>query len=470
MSSGKIVAGVVVVAALAAAGSTYVAGGKAEDAFRVNLVGAVKPASGISVELVDYERGFLGSTAKTRWTIHHPDSGRDALATLTLNHDIKHGPLSAGASIARIHSELQAPEAATAELKTVFGDKPVLAADSDIGWSGSQHHHVTSPNFEGKLPQRNGEELNLFWGGIEGDITVNGGADRVQTNISLPGFRANGTDADGDNSIEVGAISITGDQSKTAGHFFWTGTSNLSLAKLEVKIADKPPVSLEQMSANWGITSRDEVLDIVVKLALGKAEIAERKIDGATATLVYENIDIGALDNFARFIDSTTSREEFEEQGGKVFLEQLPALLGRKPAFALRDVGVKFPDGSASLNLRIGYTGSGKIEEFSPVSDIAGEVNVSFPRTLATRLLGEQVRASVVEDFEEEDEDVENSAAEIDEAVKDQVDTQLAVLTGTGLFEEKEGVFSTAVSYKEGGFEVNGKPFDISAFRNLLPF
>ncbi|GHT87907.1 hypothetical protein FACS1894154_02900 [Betaproteobacteria bacterium] len=473
MSSGKIVAGVVVVAALAAAGSTYVASGKVEDAFRVSLVEAVKPASGISVEVLDYERGFLNSTAKTRWTINHPDSGRDPLTDITLNHDIKHGPLSAGASIAKIHTELQTPEAIATELKSFFGDKPVLTVDSDIGWSGSQQHHISSSSFEGKLPQRKGDDvLNLSWGGIEGDITVNGAADRVQTNIRLPGFKASGTEGGDGNKVEIGAISITGDQSKVAGHYFWTGTSNLSIANFEFEsgLADGRSARVEQISANWGITLKEKALDIVFKLALGKAEIAESKIDGATATLVYENLDIDALDNIARFLESTTSGEELDSKLGAIFLEQLPALLERKPAFVLRDVEVKYPDGSASLNLRVGYVGNGKIDGFNPSTDIAGEVNISFPRVLATRLLGEQVRKSVLEDFDEEDEDIEDRAAEIDEVVKDRVDQQLAMLTGTNLFEEKEGVLSSAVSYKEGGFEVNGKPFDISAFRSLLPF
>jgi uncharacterized protein YdgA (DUF945 family) len=471
MSSVKIVAGVVVVAAVAvAAGSTYVAGSKAESVFRTELVGAIKPASGISVEVLDYNRSFLSATAKTKWTIRHPD-GEGPLFDFTFNHDIKHGLLGAGASAVRVHSELQTPEVFAEDLKSVFGDKSVLTVDSNIGWGGGQSHHVSSPEYRGKVPE-SAPKFDLFWGGIEGDITVDGGGKRARLDITLPGLSSE--DPDEGNKVVVGAIKITSDSSKSAQHFFWTGSANLSVASIQASIDDKPPFSLEQFSVSSEVVPKDETLDLVLKFGAGKIEAAGQKIDGAKATLAYENIDIGAFDAFAQVLDGAASAEELEAKFVPLILEQAPVLLGRKPAVALRDVGVTFPEGSFKFDLRVAYVGGGQVEAFNPGTDLAGELNLSFPRALVTRLLGAQVRAAVGgrgSDDEDEDEDDEEDGEEnIDEVVNDQVDQQLAMLTGTGLFEEKEGVFSSAVIYKEGGFTVNGKAFDPSLFSKLLPF
>jgi uncharacterized protein YdgA (DUF945 family) len=455
MSNVKVIVGVVALAAVAAVGGTYMAGSRAENVFREKLPGWIKPSSGVTVETVNYSRGFLSSTAQTKWSVN---AGEELPAfDFTMNHVIKHGPLSAGGSVANVHSELQTPAEIAEIAKTAFGDRALLVVDSDIGWGGTQTHRIGSPEYRGEVP----EIGTVFWGGVSGDITISGDGSRVQTNIGFPGLAAN----DGnEQKIELGAMTLTGDQVRLAPHSFWTGSSNFDVAKIEVKIEDNPAVLLEQVSLGVDLALKEPVVDFVFKLGLSKADIGGEKFENFISSLVYENIDAVAIDNIVRIAEDAASVTDFNEKLDGALLEQAPAFLGRKPVFALRDVAVTFPEGGAKLDLRVAYTGSGDVGSFNPMTDLDGQFNLSLPRAFLVRVIGELQRDSVSGYAGDAD------AGDIDGIVETQVEQQLAVLAASGLAVENEGKLSTAISYKNGGFEVNGKPFDSSAFKNMLPF
>jgi uncharacterized protein YdgA (DUF945 family) len=339
-------------------------------------------------------------------------------------------------------------------VKSKFGDTPLLVVDSTLGWSGKVSHHVSVPKYEANEPGLG----KMTWKGIEGDIDLTDHGNRIQARVDLPGFSIN----EEKNNIQIDNIVLKGEQSRTQQYrSIWVGSSVMDINKIAVNIDNSPPFALDNLKLASDAVLKGEIFDVSVSLSAAKLQMQGETVEQIGLTYGVENLDAATFDKLIRVLE-TLSPNSDEQAILSSLLEQAPALLERKPAFVLRDVKAKFAEGDAKGNLRVAYVGAGKVEEFNPLTDLAGELNFSLPRAFAARLLTEKLRNSV-EEVEDEDEDEDDEG-------KDDVDPDalITALVDIGLIEDNKGTLSIAASFKDGAFGLNGKTLTVAEAMELL--
>ncbi|MDR2689655.1 MAG: YdgA family protein [Azoarcus sp.] len=449
--SVKVIASVVIVAAVAAVGGSYVTGSQVEEGFREKLTETFKPASGITVQVVEYDRGIFGATARTQWSLS--PAGKSSEVSFTVNHKITHGPLPAVSAFARIRSEPELPNEVASFVKSKFGDTPLLVIDSTLGWSGKVSHHFAVPKYEGDEPGLG----KVSWKGVEGDIALSDHGNRIQARIDVPGLSI----SEKNNNIQIDNIVLEGEQSRTQQYrSIWVGSSAMEINKVAINLNDAPPFGLDTLKVTSNAVLKGEVFDASVGLSAARLQVLGETVEQTGLTYGLENMDAAAFDKLMHAIEELQPNLD-EQTVLPLLLEQVPALLERKPAFVLRDIRAKFAEGEAKGDLRIAYVGAGKVDEFNPTTDLVGELHFSLPHALITRLAAEKLQQEVVE--EEEDDDG-------DEVInfEEQIEQQIAVLVDIGLLEKNNGTLSISASFKDGTFGLNGKTLTVEEAMELL--
>ncbi|MDR2014931.1 MAG: YdgA family protein [Azoarcus sp.] len=145
----KIV-GATALTAVVVCGGSYWVGSQVEQEFRESVDWVSR--QGVMVSVVDYQRGVFGATARTD-VVFEASSDEDASNTESITvpvvHSIRHGPLSALAAAARIHSEVQLAqltEDSIAQLNEIFdGDLFFPVLDTVVGWAGGLRLQLALP-------------------------------------------------------------------------------------------------------------------------------------------------------------------------------------------------------------------------------------------------------------------------------------------------------------------------------------
>jgi hypothetical protein len=148
----KIVGAIAVMTVLVC-GSSYWVGSQIEQRFREGVDWA--SGQGVTVSVVDYQRGVFGASARTDMVFQissNEDSSDAESVTVPVIHSIRHGPLSALAAAARIHSEVQRTqltEDSIARLKEIFDGDPFFPVlDTVVGWMGGLDYQLALPKVE----------------------------------------------------------------------------------------------------------------------------------------------------------------------------------------------------------------------------------------------------------------------------------------------------------------------------------
>lgn len=155
----KKIVGLVVVLAIIAIGAVapYVIGKQLEGQFR-QFVSLVEARSGVSIEIVSYDRNWLDATAVTRLTGEEEHS-------FTLRHTITHGPF-ATFGLGQIKTVPQIED--MPESMRQHFDEPIVSLVTYVGFGGGYDANLTvaSPN---EPFSENGSAI-VDWEGIEGQL------------------------------------------------------------------------------------------------------------------------------------------------------------------------------------------------------------------------------------------------------------------------------------------------------------
>lgn len=463
MSSVAKVVGVAVVAAVVLVGASYWTGSKAEQAF---LDAAARENQyGITVNVLEYKRGVFGATARTEvaFPAEHPAFSFFAPLTLVLEHEITHGPLLTLTSVARIHTLLRLSGDSATQLDEIFGGDPFagkapMTIDTSIGWGGTLRNRIFSPAFEGTT--KDGNEVKVSWGGIDGTLAVNAALTRLDADITYAGFSMV---KDDNNRLQLGRITFKSDMSKPDGYeFVGSGTSSVRMEQLVVRSSSEGAAyDMENLEFKGNAdVDGDGLLKTEIRFSAGKIAIdgePKETIENAALTLAYENIDAKAFDAITKSVRA---------QDGKTMKEQAAILLQRKPVIFIKDAFARWPEGETKLDFRLGYVGSGDLEKspFAP-TDVDAELHLSLPRALAARLLSAQTYETVADNLE----DGEASEENIQQLVKKQVDQQIADWAETGLLLDKDGTLRADAQFRQGALDLNGKETPLETLWKILP-
>lgn len=458
MGKAAVVAGVIGVA-VAVVGGSYVVGGHVESGFKDNV--AAMNSGGLEVRIIDYRRGLFGAEAQTMWTLADGEESID----FSVNHHIDHGPLPAGKA-AQVRSVLILPRDYADTVGTALQGRAPLEVQTLVEWSGELLHRISSPDYKGKV----GDGLDLAWGGIRGELTVSADGLRAQGSIEAPALDVR--DPDG-SALVMERMVLTLDSVRPQPYRFWTGPSSITLDRAAFSVGGEAMFEVNALRIGSMATLDGDVVNLSVDFGAAKAAGGGETIEDLTFALALERIDAGALDAIARIAEEAGNGAGGQEaqqarlMGG--LMEQLPVLLSRSPSIEVKKVGARLAEGAAEFGARLTYTSQGEAGGIDPARDLAGNLRLSLPRALLLRLVDMQERQTILDYVAEME--IEAEEQEIEDAVRAAVSERIAGMTGDGLLQEKDGVLTTAMSYKDGGFEVNGRALQPGELRALgLPF
>ena len=411
----KIVTAVALVVVVLSA-SSYWAGSQIEQRFRESADLATR--SGVTVSMVDYQRGIFGATARTDVVFQMPSSEDPTVmepVTVPIIHNIQHGPFPALTAVARIRSEVQPAEDSVEQFNELFGGDLLPVSDAVIGWAGGLHLHVVSPRFDltiKNLALRNDTTL------VEGFKRVfTGTASVMLDNLLLREKRDNGA---------VRVIELENFQVKVA-------------ASVKEGVLDTGTLMFEARR----ITVEGEEKEIV---------------DGPRLALLLENFDVRATDAALNaMLDDPEEQESGQEQTMALFLH-------RQPSFTIQDMRGRWPEGLASGNFRIAYTGDGNPDDLSPFS-LSGDLQLELPRTLVMRHINLQVFREINDSLE----DGEENEVNVEKETKEQVSKQLGMLLDKGVFVEKGDTLNVDAHLRNGELNLNGKSQPLEILFELIP-
>jgi len=469
----KIV-GAVAVAAVVLGGGSYWTGSRVEQEFREGVKLAAE--HGVAVNVVDYQRGIFGSTARTDVTFQVPSAEDPSITesvTVPIVHDIRHGPLPALTAAARIHSEAQTTEDNAEYLTETFGEAPSkakspLVFDVVIGWAGGRDLSVVSSKIEAEIK---GIKIKKFHQSKSGEGASGDSGWDADIVIGGPSFIKSNEDVINSDRIEFKSNMSTADGFKRV----YTGTTNIMLEKFHFQGKDDNgavrSVELKNFHVAGEASVKDGVLGTEVKF---DADEIVTKGDGKEAVdhfklkLQFENIDARAYDTILQTWKGNEDQAQAQAMAA-VFQEQVGVLLQRKPVLSIKDASGHWPEGMVTGSFRIAYVGNVKHDddksESLPMSNLDSNLQMMVPRALVMRHMSAQASERITDSLE----DGEEKEVNVGEETKKQVDKQMAAMLEEGIFVEKGDSLTVDAQLQKGELHLNGKPQQIENLFKLIP-
>lgn len=484
----KIIAAIAV-ATVALTGASYLVGSRVEQEFRedVEWLGSHGWAAdnNITINLVDYQRGVFAASARTDLVFQLPsqeDSSATEQVTVPVIHSVRHGPLLAMFSAARIHSEVQLTEEHIARITATFAANPFvgkspLVFDTSLGWGGGVRSRVVSPEFEAVIKE---DQTKLSWGGLDGKITLDSSLSWQEMDVVLDGLSLVRND---DDFFRLGRVAFKSDIALAEGfERVFVGTTGIVLDKLHFRERGENGAIRGTAFENFRIaveaSVKDGALGTEVKFDADKFIMendTKEIIDAFKLTLLLENIDAKAYDAILLAMQKNQGSQE-EQLGGEedqeaiqqaavaVLQEQAGALLQRQPALSIKEMNMRWPEGMMTGNLRIAYVGDGNPDNLSE-SNLSGDLQLTMPRALVIRHMTADTSRRIADTLE----DGEENEVDVGKETTEEVNKEIAALLEKGIFIEKGNILSAEARLRNGILDINGKPQPLQSLFGLIP-
>ncbi|MDR2926049.1 MAG: YdgA family protein [Azoarcus sp.] len=484
----KIIAAIAI-AAVALMGASYLAGSHIEQEFREDVAWMASHdwavSNNVEINLVDYQRGAFTASARTDLVIQVPSQEENsATETLTVPiiHSIRHGPLLAMMSAARIHSEVQLTEEHIARITAFFTANPFvgkspLVFDTSLGWGGGIRSRIVSPKFEAVIKE---DQTKLSWGGLDAEIAADSSLKWQEMDVVLDGLSLVRNDED---FFQLGRVAFKSDIALAEGfERVFTGTTGIALDKLHFRVKGENGAVRGAVFENFRIAGeasvKDGALGTEVKLNADKFIMesdTKEVIDAFKLSLLLENIDAKAYDAILQAVQKNQARQEEEQESGEedqealqavlvVFQEQAGALLRRQPAISIKDMSMRWAEGMMTGNLRIAYMGDGNPDTLSE-ANLFGDLQLTMPRALAIRHMTVDASKRIADTLE----DGEENEVDVGKETTEEVNRELAALLEKGIFVEKGNILSADAHLRNGTLDINGKPQPFQSLFGLIP-
>ena len=375
----KVLASVIVLAALAAGTLTYVAAERARAEYR-HWVSALSESEDLRVLDSDYQRGWLASTASTSLELRGSvgEAFRSGLARagqggvrsrvgVRLDHRIEHGLLPAWAwfqagregspVVARIETSAVLDQETQNELLPIFGRVPALQATTDLRQSGVAEMDLSMAPADFHPKPTEAAPVAAWsarYEGLRGHFVFAPGAASFVGRLDSPGLSML---ADGVRT-ELSGWSTSLDYSRE--RTLWVGETRQSLAafrvvELEPALEDDP-TGLGQPLVVFALEGLETEQSTDVSGASYASEselrISTVTVDGeawgaAQLELDLRNLDAEAVSALQSAGD--VSRDDADDPDAAGWLVWLPQLLSRGPVLDLASASLETPDGPVTL-------------------------------------------------------------------------------------------------------------------------
>ncbi|HSH85258.1 MAG TPA: DUF945 family protein [Guyparkeria sp.] len=386
----------------------------------------------LSLELTDYQRGYLESQARSELVIRLPEQEP---IRLELRHRIDQLPGLDG-RYATVHTrwQLQDPELRD-ELAQVFGHDVEFTLATALYLTGGTRSIGHVPAIERDGAAFSGADLKL--------LTT---ADRrfeytLATNRFVIDDQAGSVRAGGQLSIEDLRLTAAGQVADDG--FPWESQGRLKVGRIQV-IEPAGRSFIDHLSIGVDTGLDDDLWGFSVDYQIGEAAIEGESFHDAQLRLAVERLDVAALRVIARRIESLQELDgigvdiDVEQAVDQVMRDELPALLNRGPRLAIEPAKVTTVEGDTEVMLSVEVPGGILDGEPNPLMWMAmiGALVLEGSLQMPVALLEKQAA-------------VQGRPGQIQEL--------LAPLIEQGWVEIEDDVLKTSVDFRQGSLKLNGK-------------
>ncbi|MCG7497067.1 YdgA family protein [Vibrio sp. Of7-15] len=312
----------------------------------------------LELELIEYDRGYLSSNAKSRLSIKDPMLQEQLIADglpteLIFKHDISHGFMSlSSVSVPEITEETQQ---ALAQI-WADGDIPMtLTTESRL--SGKTHINLTLAAVNAEVPDVDEGGVGLFSTSpftLTGDIEPTGESDFVYSMPTLSFTSA------ADEKLTVNGLSGQGNGQMNG--LFWIGQHQLTLGEIKISSADQTMFdmndfrysvtnSLNKMTAETEGASTEESATLTTNNVFSFEEliIEDVTVDKGKFDVSFSGLDYESLSQIFQIID--TPDEMVDEDGVKKLQLAIDLLFAKGMALSLNELSASVMNGSFTSQL-----------------------------------------------------------------------------------------------------------------------
>ena len=367
---------------------------------------------------------------------------------ITARSVIKHGPLPglSTAGAATIHTELFFGDQPSDVIKQLYGGKALVTVDTLIGFSGGGHQEIRSPAVDAVLKDKS----HVSWGEIHivDDFKPHWAAYKVSGGMPFLKVEA----PDGKGTVEVGAITLSGNQTRLFkdDDYLYSGPFNIAIAKLAAQGAGQPPMTAEQIQFGGNTVDNDGFLDMSASYGVESLMFGPKNFGPARLDLAFRHIHAKSLSEFNRqYLKLVADGAPFKPGKApdpkeiKALAERAQAILSKSPEFDIDKLSITLPTGTVDSRLAVRLPNADVGNLQNAVADplvvkrlmasIEAKGQVAMPESTALSLAGPQ-RAGMI-----------------------------GQLIQAGYVSRQNGMLSTRFEYTSAGVAVNGKRIDPAA-------
>ena len=334
------------------------------------------------VETAGYRRGLFSADLNGTLLYHHPETGEP----LRLSY---HGTASHGVTGSLL--EFTAAEL-PAGLAPLFPDEqPRLTLETRL-W-GTAVAELTVPAIS-LLDDATGESIKVAE--TVGTATIRDGGNAAEISLLWPGAALQ----DGASRISVENVRFQQSMTRLQGDV-WTGTGDLTLARLAVTAGEQPPVGLDSLAVHSETRAGDGGTTITTE---GSISLQSLTADGESSgphrvDMVLEDFDVAGWNSFigamtdlqAVALDPAADPQQlFEQQMAAMgqMTEALRTLAANGMVFGFPSISLTTPEGEVSGELLIRHpalSDDEKAEMLMVMQRLTGDFRVSLPVALSER-------------------------------------------------------------------------------------
>ena len=457
----KAIGAGIAVLAVAGAAAPYLSGMRAETAFRDNLE-AISQNPQLDLELVRYERSWLGAEARSELSLVTPDE----TIRLGLHHRIHHGPTPVTLALAEVVTTPEIPAEHREAFAHYFGDKAPLTVNLRIGLSGAQHVTFASPPYAG--PSLNSPETRIDWQGLTGEAEITRAGDRATFHLEAPGLDLTGKEA----NLTLNHLAIDSAFRKDSEDL-WLGKTEVAVeeARLEapaLEAGDGERLTIEGLRARQRI-EREEAGDLLrVKggWELDRATYGERSLRSAVLALELRHLDAGAYRKLNRRLRDLhrqgLSPEEIRSRTAALLEELLPRFLEHSPELAVTDLAFQAPQGDFQGSARARFQAGDRAPDdlLAQPALVLQQVTAQAEARVAQALLRSLLQAMAA-DKAAEMLGPQASGEQVEQAASRMVETQIGMARALGFLQADGDHFTAEAEWDQGRVTINGKPLGL---------
>lgn len=424
----RLILAVVVVLAAAVAAAPFVTGHVME-----RTLAEVKHFPGtrqaLSLEVADYQRGYLESHAESELLLHLPEQEP---VRVKLTHRIDQLPGLDG-RYATVHTRWEpADPLLRGQLAEVFGDDAEFTLTTALYPTGGTRSTGRVPMIDRDGVAFSGADLMLETSADGGfDYTIE--SERLAVDDQAEGVK------DGSRMTAEGLRLVASGQVADDG-FVWDSQGRMAVDSMQVTEPNGTG-SIEDLTIGFDSSREEDLFGFAIDYQVGEATIEGESFRNARMRLAVERLDAESVRTIAQRVEElqklAASGEDVEQALARVMREELPGLLSRGPRIAIDPLKATTPEGDTEMALSVEVPAGVVKGEPNPmmwmamIGAMAVEGSLKMPLALLEKQAAAQGRAG-------------------------QVEKQLAPLVAQGWIAVEDNVVRTTVDFRQGNLELNG--------------